>query len=168
MKLNLSFTPKKGHNLSDKLGDLISNQDFIDYLSENAEVELYVQIQHKASLTEKELMYAYYHRVVLGIAISALTDAGYELMDKVKADYILKSHCAVGTMIKNGEEVIYLEDKARMPKKRLYKYISDCIFFLESELGVRVPSSESYKNKEKYGYAFESVKKNVIKPNENF
>ncbi len=168
MKAVFNFTPKKGHNLSDKLGDLIHNQDFIDYLSENAEVELYVQIQHKAKLAEKEQMYAYYHKVILGSAISALTEAGYELMDKIKADYVLKSHCATSTMIKNGEEVPYLEDKARMPKKRLYKYISDCIFFLESELGARVPDAESYKNKEKYGHAFKSVNNNVIKPNENF
>ena len=48
MKTNLSFTPKQGHNLRDKLGDLIHNKDFIDYLTEMADIELYIEIKPKA------------------------------------------------------------------------------------------------------------------------
>lgn len=166
MKIQFNFTPQKGHNLSDKLGDLIHNQDFIDYLSENAEVELYVEIKPKAKLSEKQMMYNYYHGVILAVAISALENIGWEGMNKIKADHVLKSQCAVGIMIKNGREHEYLEDKSRMPKKRLHKFITDCIFFLESELGCKVPSSEPFKNKEKYGYAFKSV--GDLKPNKDF
>lgn len=163
MKIQLTFTPGEGYNLRDKLGDLVYNQDFIDYLSQQKNVELYVEIKPKAKLSEKQMMYNYYHKVVLGTAISALTDLGWENMDKVKADHVLKAQCASGTMVENGKEHIYLEDKSRMTKARLHKFITDCIHFLEVDLGYRVPESEPYKNKDKFGYAFRS-----IKPNTNF
>ena len=166
MKINLTFTPNKGHNLRDKLGDLIHNQDFKDYLTEMADTELYVEIKPKAKLSEKQMMYNYYHKVILGVAIAALTDLGWEDMDKVRADHVLKSQCALGTMVQNGEEHVYLEDKSRMNKERLRKFLTDCILFLEKDLGYRVPESGPFKDKERFGNEFRTVSK--LKPNENF
>ena len=166
MKTNITFTPKKGHNLRDKLGDLIHNKDFIDYLTEMADVELYIEMKPKAKLSEKQLMYNYYHKVILGVAMQAFTDLGWEDMDKMKTDHVLKAQCATGKMVRDGEEHIFLEDKSRMTKARLRKFLTDCILFLEKDLGYRVPESEPYKNKELFGNAFKSVSK--MKPNENF
>lgn len=166
MKTNLTFTPSKGPNLRDKLGDLVHNQDFIDYLTEMADTELYVEIKPKAKLSEKQMMYNYYHKVILGVAMEAFTNLGWEDMDKQKADHVLKAQCACGTMVHNGEEHVYLEDKSRMPKKRLSKFLNDCILFLEKDLNCRVPESGPYKDKERFGHAFQSVGK--LKPNKEF
>ena len=166
MKINLSFIPNKGHNLRDKLGDLVHNQDFKDYLTQMADTELYMEIKPKAKLSEKQMMYNYYHKVVIQAAQQGLEALGWELLNKEKVDHILKSQCAVGIMIKDGKEHEYLEDKSRMNKKRLHKFITDSIFFIESELQVRVPSSQQYKDKERFGREFQSV--SSIKPNENF
>lgn len=166
MKINLTFTPGKGYNLRDKLGDLVNNQDFMDYLTEMSETELYVEIKPKAKLSEKQMMYNYYHKIILGVAMEAFTELGWEDMDKMKSDHILKAQCACSTMMKDGEEHIYLEDKSRMNKKRLSKFLTDCIMFIEKDLGHRVPESGPYKDKEKYGHAFQSVGK--LKPNEKF
>ena len=166
MKTNLTFTPGKGLNLRDKLGDLVHNQDFMDYLTEMADTELYVEIKPKAKLSEKQMMYNYYHKVILGVAMEAFTNLGWEDMDKIKADHVLKAQCACGTMVQNGEEHVYLEDKSRMPKKRLSKYLNDCILFLEKDLNCRVPESGPYKDKERFGHAFQSVSK--LKPNKEF
>lgn len=166
MKTNITFTPRKGYNLRDKLGDLVHNQDFKDYLSEMADIELYMEIKPKAKLSEKQMMYNYYHKVILGVAIAAFTDLGWEDMDKVKTDHVLKAQCACGTMVQNGEEHVYLEDKSRMTKERLRKFLTDCILFIEKDLGYRVPESQPYKDKERFGHEFKSV--SVIKPNKNF
>ena len=158
----LNFTPKRGYNLRDKLGDLVSNSDFKDFLTENAEKPLTMILKPGIKAGSKDSLYNFYHGVILPVAIEALTGAGYEMMDKIKSDYLLKSQCATGTMVRNGIEEIYLEDKARMTKKRLTKYVSDCIFFLENDLGVeKVPDSESYKNLQKTGYDFKSIKGDI-------
>ncbi len=159
MKVNFTFTPRKAFNLKDVMWDLFQNEDFSKYLKENEDVTLVMQLQPKVKQSEKERMYAYYHGPLLGVAVLAFTDAGYEMMDKVKADYLLKLECAKATMVKNGEEEIYLEDKSKMTKDRLYRFISDCIFFLEDELNIQgVPDAESYRNREATGHGFKSVK----------
>ena len=166
MKAQFTFRPNKGPNLRDKLGSLVHNQDFIDYLTEMADTELYMEVKPLAKLTEKQMMYNYYHKVILGVAMEAFTDLGWEDMDKQNADHVLKAQCACSTMIQNGEEHVYLEDKSRMTKKRLSKFLNDCILFLEKDLNCRVPESGPYKDKEKYGHAFHSVCK--LKPNKEF
>jgi hypothetical protein len=151
------FTPKQSPNLRDKLSDLISNEDFIKYLTENHGVEIKVSMKPRAKDSDKVQMYAYYHGPLLDVAVNMFTDMGYECMDKIKADYLLKSECAVSTMVKDGEEMPYLEDKAAMDKKRLLKYIGDCIFFLESH-GYTTPDSDTYKNMIQYGRSYKTAK----------
>jgi len=158
MKAQFIFTPKKSPNLSERLRDLSLQQDWGDYLTHMEGVALIMELKPQAKLGAKQQMYAYYHKVVLSVAISALEHAGYEAMDKTKADHILKDQCAKETMIYNGEEHYYLEDKSKMTKDRLRKFITDCIFFLEEYLDARVPDAEAYKNKQETGYSFRSVK----------
>ena len=154
-----NFTPRSTTSIREMLSDLVSQEDFVSYLVHHNDVELTIKLSPRAKSSEKQQMYAYYHGPLLSVAVRMFTDLGYELMDKVKADYLLKSECAVGTMIRNGKEEIYLEDKAVMSKDRLLKYIQDCIFFLESN-GYETPDSDEYKNQKKYGRKFTTVRVN--------
>lgn len=124
-----------------------SNNDFCDYIFENKGKRLKFELSAQNNRSDKYSMFDYYHKVILDIAIKVFTDEGWESMDKVKADHFLKNECAKGLVYnpKIGGEVIYLEEKAKMNKERLHKYISDCIIFLEIEKGARVPDAESYK-----------------------
>lgn len=148
MKAIFTFTPKKGYNLRDVMFDLIEDSDFLRYLQEMSETQLTMEIKPTSKRSEKELMYAYYHKVVLGAAMEAFSNDGWESMDKVKADYMLKAELAKDVMYnaKEDKEEYFLEDKSKMSKKRLGKFINDCILFLEIEKGVNVPESDEYKH----------------------
>jgi len=136
------------------LRDLFNNPDFRPFLWEHKGKEVVMTISPAAVLSEKEQMYAFYHKVVLSSAISAFTEAGWEAMDKVKADYMLKAECAKGIMYNKitGQEEAYLEDKSAMNKARLHKYISDCIHLLEADFGVRVPSADEFREPDEEGF----------------
>tara|TARA_R110000803_G_scaffold85381_2_gene151742 strand:+ start:403 stop:900 length:498 start_codon:yes stop_codon:yes gene_type:complete len=150
MKATFTFKPRISPNLRDMLYDLVEQKDFIDYIQESAykSSELILDLKVANRRNEKQMMYAYYHKVILSSAIRGFSDLGYEAMDKVKADYLLKAECAKDVMYnsKTDSEVIFLEDKAAMNKDRLLKFITDCIHFIEIELGVRVPDADEYKN----------------------
>ena len=143
--------------MSNRMRDLTNQKDWADYLIHNQGVPLIFEIKPQTKRNEKQAMYAYYHKVVLGVAMESFTHAGYEMMDKVKADHLLKTQCAQAIIIKDGEEIPYLEDKSKMTKDRLHKYITDCIHFLVEYMDARVPDSEAYINKQKYGHEFRSV-----------
>jgi len=158
MKIHFNFTPRKGYNLRDKLWELLQNDDFFKYLSENTGKELRMELRPAVKQGTKQAIFDYYHGPLLDVAVRAFSDAGYESMDKVKADYLLKCECAKALMYKDGEEVVYLEDKASMPKERLVKFVNDAIMFLEIELGVEnIPDSSEYKKMLKTGHTFKSV-----------
>lgn len=142
-----------------RLSNLISNPDFQKYISKYEGQELELHISPAVKTAEKERMYAFYHKVVLGVAMQVFTDDGWESVDKVKADYLLKAECAKAPLYNTitGEVDVYLEDKSAMTKERLYKYISDCITFLEIERGAKVPDSTSFLNGNQSG--FKSVRK---------
>lgn len=134
-------------NVSEMVRQLTIQQDFCDYLYENQGKRLKIELSAKNNQSDKYAMFDYYHKVILDVAIKVFTEEGWESMDKVKADHFLKNECAKGLVYnpKIGGEVIYLEEKSKMSKERLHKYISDCIIFLEIEKGARVPDAESYK-----------------------
>lgn len=146
MEAIFTFTPHDHPSSSKMIEDLSLQDDFQRFMRMNDGVELRVTIAPSVITAEKERMYAYYHRVILNVAIQVFTNDGWEAVDKVKADYLLKAECAKEPMYnKNtGEEEIYLLDKAAMNKDRLKKFITDCITFLEVEKGARVPDSASY------------------------
>ena len=105
-------------------------------------------------------MYAYYHKVILPVAMEVYSNDGWESVDKIKADYLLKAECAKEPLYnpKTDEESIYMLDKSSMNKDRLRKYIIDCVTFLEQEKGMRVPDSESYLFELSTGYRGKSMK----------
>jgi len=160
MKIHFNFTPKFGHNLRDLLGNLPDNEDFIKYLKHMANTPLRIEMKPDVKKNTKQALYDYYHGPLMAVAIQAYTNAGYELMDEVKCDYLLKAECAKGTMTTPEGEQVYLLDKAKMDKARLVKFISDCIVHLEMNLGVpakNIPDAEMYKNLQEMGRAFKSV-----------
>lgn len=144
------FTPDSriDYSIHTIIRSLLSQKDFDSFIRENLGKEMVVSIKPKIKVAEKQLMYAYYHRVILQCAVVGWTAMGEENMNGAIADYKLKSYCAVSTFInKDNEEEMYLEDKAKMSKDRLTRYLSDCIHFIESKLQTRVPDSQEYKDK---------------------
>lgn len=156
-----TFTPPKDAiNLRDLVTELLDS-DFVDYLRHMKGTSIDMSIEPSELSSEKMKMYAYYSKVILSVAMVAFTDMGWELIDKNKADEMLKDQCAAEPIFNpvTGEKRILRENKAKMPKDRLTKYITDCILFLE-ELGYRVPEAEEYKNKLITGMSgFNSVSK---------
>jgi hypothetical protein len=134
-------------NTSERIRTLTMQQDFYDYLTQNIGREIRLECKLTSRLGEKQQLFDYYHKVVLDVAIQVFTSEGWESMDKVKADHFLKQECAKEIVYnyKLDREEIYFEEKSKMSMKRLHKYVSDCILFLEQEKGARVPDSESYK-----------------------
>jgi hypothetical protein len=149
-----NFKVGEGPNVSEMVRKLTQQQDFYDLLYSNQEEELTVRISSaRNKFKDKESMFEYYHKVVLAGAIEVFSADGWEGMDKVKADYFLKEECAKGIIYnpKINKEVIYLEEKANMSRDRLYKFITDCITFLEVEKNARVPDSSSWRIQTKSG-----------------
>jgi hypothetical protein len=136
------FSPKESYLPREIIENLAGNEDFIKYCKQYFGEELQVNIKVKVDSNSKSSLYEYYHKVTLGMAIICFTDQGWGPVDKVKADYLLKNECAKTEIYneKTGELIITTEDKANMPKPRLYKYITDCNLFLE-EMGYPVPEA---------------------------
>ena len=146
MSYIFTFTPKESFNSKEMMEELSSQKDVQTLMQGTIGKELTVEMKLSTKIPEKARMYNFYHRVILGIAMQCFSNDGWEAVDKVKADYILKAECGKGIMYnhKTGEEDIYLLDKAKMNKDRLHKYITDCITFLEVEKGYIVPDSASF------------------------
>jgi len=141
-----TFTPKESFNSKEMIEGLSSQKDVQIYMQGNIGNEITVEMKVSSRIPEKVRMYNFYHRVILGVAMKCFTNDGWESVDKVKADYLLKAECGKGIMYnhKTNEEEIYLLDKSRMNKDRLHKYITDCITFLEVEKKYKVPDSSSF------------------------
>jgi hypothetical protein len=142
-----NFKVGKAPNVSAMIQGLIHQEDVYDFLYENQEKILKVEFSAKISKSDKQEMYDYYHKVVLSVAIQVYTNEGWENMDKVKADHFLKMECAKGLVYnyKMDRTELFIEEKSKMNKERLHKFISDCVTFLEIEKNARVPDAESYK-----------------------
>jgi hypothetical protein len=142
-----NFKVGKAPNVSSMIQRLVLQEDVYDFLYENQEKVLKVEFSAKVSKSDKQEMYDYYHKVVLAVAIQVYTNEGWESMDKVKADHFLKMECAKGLVYnyKLDRTELFIEEKSKMNKERLHKFISDCITFLEVEKNAKVPDAESYK-----------------------
>jgi len=162
MNTIFTFYPSDSHSSKEIAESLTSQKDFNTFLRGNIGKSITVELKLTEKLSEKERMYGFYHRVILGVAMQVFTNEGWDGMDKVKADYFMKAECGKGIMynpITEAEEV-YLLDKARMNKDRLRKFIMDCITFLEIEKGAKVPDSSEYMMELRTGFSgFKSVKK---------
>lgn len=116
-----------------------------------------------AKTGEKMRMYAFYHSVMLECAMIGFTYIGYEGIDKVKADYLLRAEFAKDFIVRpDGSTQVIMLDKRNMTKARLLKYLQDCIMFIESELQQNIPDSSEYKLKKLTGRDFKEVKKDSI------
>jgi hypothetical protein len=139
------FFPRQGRSAGEMIKELTDSDAFYSYLLKQVDKELSITIELKEKKSEKDRMYAYYHKVVLGVARIMFTDDGWENVDKYKADELLKCACAKDFVTNGitGEKLVYLEPKSGMNKERMVKYITDCIHFLESN-GYEVPESQTF------------------------
>src|SRR4051812_18283954 len=126
-----------------------NTEDLFKFCMEHDGELIHVAMRPLAKTSEKMRMYAYLFGPVMFCAVQGFTAAGYEMMDKVKARYMLEAQCAKAEIYNSKTQKIevYTESIAGMTKTRLYKFIVDVLFFLEAELGQRVPDSEEWKVK---------------------
>lgn len=122
--------------------------------------ELVAEFKSVPKKGEKIKMYAYYHSTVLTCAVTGYGDAGYEGVDKVKADFMLRAEFAKDFVVgPNKEHIPIVSDKKDMNKERLLKFLVDCIHFIENDLGVIVPDSQEYKMQIITGRKMKAVKR---------
>lgn len=121
--------------------------DLERYCMENDGIELHISIKHASKLSEKMRMFAYLFGPLMDTAVRGFTRQGWVGMDKVKARYELQSMFCKEEMYNalTGETKVYLIELSSMPKARLLKFIQDIIIFMEQELEVEAPDSETYK-----------------------
>jgi hypothetical protein len=146
METIFKFTPKDAFSSKIMAEDLTDQKDFQTFMKMNIDKSITATFSLTEKLSEKQQMYDFYHKVILGVAIQAYTNDGWEAVDKVFADHLLKAECAreIKFNSKTNKEEIYLLDKSRMNRDRLHKFITDCITLLEVEKGYRVPDSSEY------------------------
>lgn len=152
-ELILCATPKRGKLIFDNTIDLER------YCIEKEGVSQIIELKDEAKLSDKERMYAYLFGPLMAVVVRALTHAGYQGMDNVKARYKMQAEFCKADMIgPNGVEP-YLLDLSGMGKSRLLKFIQDIIFELESNYNVKnIPDSSLYKMMKLTGQPFKSVK----------
>lgn len=140
------FTQKsESQNVSDMLRGLTSQEDFQDVLKQFSGREIKVTLELIDSKKSKANMMAYYHKVLIPIARECFKES-YEVVDDVLADVLLKCECAKAFQYdKKGNELVYTEDKHTMSKKRLHRFLSDCITFLEVNFSARIPDAMTWK-----------------------
>lgn len=136
-----------------------NSYDLERYCKEHDGQELVVSIKPMAKTSPKMLLYAFYHGPLLDCFIKAYTSAGYDGIDKVKADFLLRAEFAKDFILKkNGEAIPYIIDKKDMTKERLTKFVQDCLFHLEDEFKMTPPDAEEYKLNKGSSTKFKAVK----------
>lgn len=141
----------------------LNPEDEHKYAIENDGEIIVCHYKPMAKTGEKMRMYAYYYRVILDCAMIGFTYIGYEGIDKVKSDYLLRAEFAKDFIMRpDGSAQIIMLDKKNMTKARLLKYLQDCIMFIENELQQKVPDSYEYKIKKLTGRSFTEVKRDAI------
>lgn len=135
-------------------------EDLYKYCIEQEGIVHNVSLKPIAELSEKTLMFNFLFGPVITCAVNGFTAAGYEGVDKVKARYMLEAEFCKAEIYNSRTKTvdIYTESVAHMSKKRLHKFITDVLFFLETELGQRVPDAEAFKARLESGRNYESVK----------
>lgn len=116
------------------------------FLRQNEGTPMIATLKEEAVTAEKQRMYAYFEVVVKPIAMDFFSKE-WEGIDEYTAEENLKLLFAKkGEVVSNitGEVKIVLWNKRDMPKARLHKFLTDCIFFLESH-GWTVPEADTYK-----------------------
>jgi hypothetical protein len=141
-------------------GKPVFGPDMNSYCIEHEGEELFVHVEPAVQLSSKMKLYAFYHVNILECAVIGYTAAGYEGIDKVKADYLLRAEFAKDFIkLPDGSYKPIMLDKKGMTMPRLLKYVQDCIFFIENELQIRVPEAEEFKLKKATGRNFLNIDK---------
>lgn len=134
-------------------------QHYQDYLKMHGGQRLIMTLEPAKKDSEKQRMYAYLFGVVVDCAIRGYTYVGYSGVDEVNAMYKLKAAFAKSYLkTPDGAEEPYLLELKNMSKDRLLKFLQDCIFFIESELGQVVPDSDEYKQMKLTGKKYNKAK----------
>jgi hypothetical protein len=154
MEALFQLTPEQG-----KL-KIIHGGDLERYLHEKEGIPQIVKLKDYASSTEKERMFSFLFGPCMSCAVDGFTAQGYEGVDKVKARYMLEAEFCKAESYnpKTGKTSVYIEGVSSMGVKRLHKFITDVLFFLETELGQKVPDAEAFKLRVKTGRDYEPVK----------
>jgi len=155
MEAIFHITPKNGKVIPD------NRVDYELYLLQNDNEEMIASFKLAAKTSQKMRMYAFLFGVVMDCAVRGYTRKGWEGMDKVKARYKLQAEFCKAEMYNSvtKKTEVYLEELSAMSKTRLWKFIQDCIWYVENNLEEKVPDSEKYKMDKIYGKSnFESVR----------
>jgi hypothetical protein len=143
-----------------KDGKIIWSSDDVEkYFLEHDGLELIAEFKLAARVGPKMKLYSYYHGPLLACAVIGYTYRGYEGIDKVKADYLLRAELAKDFIRKpDGTYEVIMLDKKAMSAHRLLKFVQDCVYYLELELGQTPPDAEEYKVSKIAGRKFKTVK----------
>lgn len=123
-----------------------NTQQYLMALEELAGKDVTLTLESPNKLSKKQRMYNYFHAIVLPVAVKCFTKDGWEGMDEAAAEHGLKALFAKNikhNSITDQDEVFLIEKKA-MTIERLYKFLEDCIHFLESK-GFEVPDASEFK-----------------------
>lgn len=134
--------------------------DIEKYFLENNDVELIVEFKQAARVGPKMKLYAYYHGPLLDCALIGYIAMGWEGLDKVKVDYLLRAEFAKDFIKRpDGTYEPIMIDKHTMSPQRLLKFVQDCLLYIEQELQQTVPDSEEYKLSKITGRKFTRIEK---------
>lgn len=127
--------------------NFFNSDEVVRYLNSKHGIEQTITFEDTEKRTEKDKMYAYYHKIVLRQhAVRAFRSAGYVCKDEVEVSYHLEAMFAKMYVKKpDGTYNIVTENKSKMTKDRLLTFIVDVIHFLETEMGEVVSDSEEFK-----------------------
>lgn len=124
----------------------LNPEDERKYALEHEGQEIFKTYKLAARVSEKMRLYSFYHGPLLDCAVIGFTYRGEPGIDKVKADYLLRAEFAKDFIKRaDGTYTPIMIDKKDMSKPRLLKFVQDCLFFIETELGQSVPDSDAYK-----------------------
>lgn len=96
---------------------------------------------------DKERMINFLHGPIAYCASIGYRKQGFEFTDDVVAIYMLQAELAKEFILnkQTGEQVPCVISISSMTKQRLHQFISDCLFYMETNLQVETPDSASYK-----------------------
>ena len=127
----------------------------VDMFSKFEGKEIEIVILDKSDYKTKNGLFKYYYGYVLEAALNGYLELGFNL-NKEAVDDIFKQTFATSVYYDQyGREREYTRNKSSMNKYELKRYVMQCLYFTELELGMYVPDSDKFKQsnqkQEKHG-----------------
>lgn len=139
-----TFTPVKDtKKWAYVLSELLLQDDFKDYILENMDKNLTINLEHTISRSEKSRMYKYLNGPLIRAVMEAKRNSG-DPQDKVNSMLEMKCLFAKDIKVINGESHLIIMTQSDMSKERLIEFIRDIINHLEYEYGCKAPDSQEY------------------------